>query len=85
MPKKARVLNYAKFVDPNDAGSFIGYHGPENYSSGVTLTISDCSRMITWSITTKGDSGIKKVKATIAVLEKLVEELEKGNLKSRDD
>jgi hypothetical protein len=86
MPKKVkhRVLNYAKFIDPKDAGSFVGYHGPERYNSGVTLTFSDCTRLITWSIATKDDSGIKKLKATIAVLEKLVEELEKGNVVAED-
>jgi hypothetical protein len=81
MPKKKhRILNYAKFIDPKDAGSFVGYHGPEKYEAGVTLTFSDCTKIVTWNIRTKGGSGIKKVKATIAVLEKLVEELEKGTV-----
>jgi hypothetical protein len=85
MPKKAkRTLNYAKFVDPKDAGSLIAYHGPEKYEQGVTLTFSDCTKMVTWNIRTKDDSGIKKVKAAIAVLEKLVEELEKGNIKPEE-
>lgn len=82
---KLRTLGYAKFVDPKDAGSMVAYHGPARYDAGVTLTFSDCTRMVSWSVATKGDRGIKKVQAAIDVLEKLKAELELGNFSSDED
>lgn len=61
-----------QYIDPTDCGSMVGFRiVDEDYdtpSIQATITLTECSRMVSWGISCD-DAGLKKISAAIDVLQ----------------